>query len=214
MTTVKGRRRSLKMEKCCCEIIQNMAKIRSESISLSTSGLVFSVRNIKKNAFEIHYRTSSSCTKMISLYISVQKAIKSAASYTVTALFFFTLVIIWMLLTSLPWSQPPLPPPSSYSTALWRLQTCCVCVFVWDLTCFLTHVCGQVRRAGTEVVVAVGQQGGERVHPVRLLHHRHFVGLLKTHDGTHLVQIKPAHGGYIMDDLCGGWNWGMKTFFF
>lgn len=135
MTTVKGRRRSLKMEKCCCEIIQNMAKIRSESISLSTSGLVFSVRNIKKNAFEMHYRTSSSCTKMISLYISVQKAIKSAASYTVTALFFFysgnNLNVI--NLTTMVSTPPSLLPPTPVATVpLCGAYKHVVCVFLCE----------------------------------------------------------------------------------
>lgn len=51
------------------------------------------------------------------------------------------------------------------------------------LTCLLAHVCGQVRRTRAEVLVAVWQEGCQRVHPVRLLHHRHFVGLLDETQG-------------------------------
>lgn len=51
----------------------------------------------------------------------------------------------------------------------------CVCV----PTCLLAHVCRQVWRTWAEVLVAVRQEGRQRVHPVGLLHHRHFVGLLQ-----------------------------------
>lgn len=59
--------------------------------------------------------------------------------------------------------------------------------YVCVLTCLLAHVCGQVWRTRAEVLVAVWQEGRQRVHPVRLLHHRHFVGLLTRHKGGKLT---------------------------
>lgn len=59
---------------------------------------------------------------------------------------------------------------------------CSVCVCV--LTCLLAHVCGQMWRTRAEVIVAVGQQRCQRMHPMRLLYHRDFVGLLKRHNNN------------------------------
>lgn len=63
----------------------------------------------------------------------------------------------------------------AYSTCVHKLLFVCVCV----PTCLLAHVCRQVWRTRAEVLVAVRQEGRQRVHPVGLLHHRHFVGLLQ-----------------------------------
>lgn len=53
-------------------------------------------------------------------------------------------------------------------------EMCLTCLWVEDLR-------GQVRRrrARREVFAAVGDEGGERVHVVCMLHHRDFVGLLR-----------------------------------
>lgn len=50
------------------------------------------------------------------------------------------------------------------------------------ITLFLVDVSRQVGRVGAvaEVVVAVGDERGERVHSVRRLHHGDFVGLQDT----------------------------------
>lgn len=65
----------------------------------------------------------------------------------------------------------------------------CVC-----LTCLLAHVCGQVWRTRAEVLVAVGQEGRERVHPVGLLDHRHFVGLcVDKKEKSRWLNIRPKH---------------------
>lgn len=66
-----------------------------------------------------------------------------------------------------------------------RLMYARVCVCV--LTCLLAHVCGQVWRTRAEVLVAVGQEGRQWMHPVRLLHHRNFVGLLARHKDATLI---------------------------
>lgn len=70
----------------------------------------------------------------------------------------------------------------------------CVCTWMFApvLTCLLAHVCGQVGRTRAEVLVAVGQEGRQRVHPVGLLHHRHFVGLRRRHKDTRVNWVLHA----------------------
>lgn len=67
------------------------------------------------------------------------------------------------------------------------------------LTRLLAHVYvqGQVWGTRAEVLVAVGQERRQRVHPVRLLHHRHLVGLLMKHNGTKLIRLLINWSGFL-----------------